>query len=401
MPVYSFYAKESGGKTVKGEIDAVSVVEARVKLRAQRLTPTKVEPKGSGKKGFSIGGGGVSQKDLQIFTRQFSTLITSGIAIVQALQMLESTIPSLPLREAVAQIRKEVETGKRFAEALKAHPKIFDSLYVNLVRAGEESGTLDSLLNRLSVYIEKSARITGKVKSAMFYPVAVLVISMLVVVGILVFVIPKFEDMFKSSGQELPGLTQMVVNASHFLFDYWYMVIGVAVGSVWGLLAFYKSPQGKKFFAVLFLRLPLIGTLIRKNGVARFTRTLATMLQSGIGIIESLDIAGSTIGNWVMESTVEKAKKVVLEGKSMTVAFAKDPNYPEMVVQMIAVGEQTGAMDSMLGKVADFYEEEVEQTVGAITSLIEPAMMVILGGIIAVLVVAMYLPIFNMAGGVK
>lgn len=402
MAKFNFQAKGMGGKTVKGEIDAVSIVEARVKLRSQRLIPVKVtentkikgpkEPKG---------GGTVDPKELQIFTRQFSTLINSGIPIVQSLAILNGAVQSLNLKAALTKIRADVETGTRLGDALKPFPKIFDNLYVNLVKAGEESGALDGILNRLAVYIEKSVKIRSKVKGAMFYPIAILCVSFLVITGILLFVIPKFEEMFKASNQKLPALTEMVVAASHFVGSYWYLVFGGAFALGFGAKAYYESPNGKKQCDKVFIRLPFLGDIIQKAAIARFTRTLSTMLSSGVSMIDALDIAGKTIGNSVMEGTVFQAIAVVQEGKSMTVAFSKDPFYPDMVVQMIGVGEQTGALDTMLGKIADFYEEEVDYAVTAMTSILEPLMMVFLGGIIAVLVVAMYLPIFNLAGSVS
>jgi type IV pilus assembly protein PilC len=402
MATFSYSARGPGGKTLRGDIEATSIVEARVKLRAQKMVPVKIAPKGAGLDlKFSFGGGSVPGKDLQIFTRQFATLINSGIPIVQSLAVLSQAAQNKNLKEAVNRIRSEVEQGRRLADSMLLYPKIFDNLYINLVKAGEEGGVLDTVLNRLAVYIEKSNKIIAKVKGAMFYPVAVMIVAGIVVSGLLVFVIPKFESIFKSSGQELPGLTQMVINLSHAFVRNWYFFIVGIGGSVFGIIKYYGSPSGKDFFDAFLIRTPLLGTIIQKNAVARFSRTLSTMLSSGVGVLDALDIAGRTVGNSIMEKTIIKARLMVQEGKSMIVAFHKDRYFPDMVVQMIGVGEQTGALDVMLGKVADFYEDEVEYAVGAMTSMMEPLMMVFLGGIIAVLVVAMYLPIFNLAGGVK
>lgn len=400
MAAFSYQAKSLGGKVVKGDIEATSIVEARVKLRSQQLIPLKIAAKGSAAKGTKSFGGSVSAKDLQIFTRQFSTLINSGIPIVQSLQILGNGTTNPAFRDCILKIKTEVETGKRLGDAMSAHPKVFDTLYVNLIRAGEEVGVLDTILNRLAVYIEKSVRIKNKVKGAMFYPVSVLCISMLVIAGILAFVIPKFESMFKSMNQELPALTKMVIALSHKIQDIWYLIL-IGMGTVIFLIVkFYQTPDGRRFLDELIIKMPLFGNIIKKSAVARFSRTLSTMLASGVGVLEALDIAGKTVGNSVIEDTIQAARIVVQEGKSMVSAFAKNKYLPDMVIQMIGVGEQTGALDAMLGKVADFYEEEVDVAVGSLTSLIEPLLMVGLGGIIAVLVIAMYLPVFQMAGGI-
>ncbi|MBX9766884.1 MAG: type II secretion system F family protein [Bdellovibrionales bacterium] len=404
MATFKYQAKALGGRVVSGEIEAADVTEARVRLRSQRLMPTKVEVKQDRKtaganKGFKFGGG-VPAKELQIVTRQFATLINSGIPIVQSLQILSQGRHSPNLQEALESIKNDVESGKRLAEAMAQFPKIFDTLYTSLVRAGEEGGVLDTILNRLAIYIEKANKIISKVKSAMFYPIGVLAVSFIVITGILTFVIPKFEAMFSNSGQKLPALTQIVIDFSHWFKDNFYLPIGGIIIFVVGIKKYYESPNGREVLDAILIRIPLLGDVIQKAAIARFSRTLSTMLSSGVSIMDSLDIAGQTIGNSVMEKTVRLSKAYVQEGKSMVVAFSKDKYFPDMVVQMIGVGEQTGALDNMLGKIADFYEEEVDYSVGALTSMIEPIMMVFLGGIIAVLVIAMYLPVFNLAGGV-
>ena len=404
MPLFSFQAKALGGKVVKGEIDAATDVEARVKLRAQQLIPLKVAQKGQkatgpgGKKvSFFTMAPRVKPKELHIFTRQFSTLINSGIPVVQSLEILAGSASSPALENALGKIRTDVESGKRLADAVGVHATIFDRLYVNLVRAGEEGGVLDTILNRLATYIEKSVKIRNKVSGALFYPAAILFVAMLVIVGILVFVIPKFEQLFASSGQELPWLTRNVVALSHFLLDNWYMVIGGVVFACWGTMRWYRSDGGRQQFDSWIIGTPIFGTLIQKSAIAKFSRTLSTMLSCGVGIIDSLDIAAKVAGNVVIERSLLAAKQSISEGKSIITPLGANKYIPDMVVQMIGVGEQTGALDVMLGKIADFYEDEVDYAVTALTSILEPLMMVFLGGVIAILVVSMYLPIFSLA----
>lgn len=404
MPIYAYEAKSPAGQVVRGEVEAGTLVEVRVKLRAMKLLPVKVKEKGvrlkMGNAKFSLFQPSVKSKDLQIFTRQFATLINSGIPIVQSLQILAGTTKSPLLKSSLEKVRSDVESGRRLADSMGQFPHVFDRLYINLVRAGEEGGVLDTILNRLASYIERSVKIVGKVKGAMWYPAAIMAVAALVISAIMIFVIPKFESMFATTNQELPLLTQWVVATSHAFGKYWYMIIGSAFGTIYVGVQYYKSDKGRIVCDRLFILLPLFGPLIQKSAIARFSRTLSTMLSSGVGVLEALEISGKTVGNAVMEATIINAKTVVQEGKSMVLAFSKDRNFPDMVVQMIGVGEQTGALDIMLAKIADFYEDEVETTVTALTSLLEPLMMVFLGGIIAIIVVAMYLPIFNLAGGI-
>ena len=402
MPKYVFEAKGPNGKGFRGEIEAGSENEARVKLRAQRLMPTKiVATAGQVKKagGGGFGAGKVSSKDLQIFTRQLSTLLSSGVPIMQSMETLADGSRSPGLTFALKDIADQVSKGKRFGEALAGHPKIFDRFYVNMVIAGEESGNLDQILNRLAVYIEKSVKIQGKIKGAMAYPAAIIAIAFLVVTGLLVFVIPKFKDLFTSSGQELPALTKLVVAMSEFVQAQWYVLIGGIFAIFYSFNTYRKTEAGKQALDAILIDVPFMGDLMKKGAVARFTRTLSTLLGSGVGIMEALDIASKVVGNYVIERAILRAKDAITEGKSLTVPLGKEKYIPHMVTQMIGVGEQTGALDVMLGKVADFYEDEVDVAVGALTSVLEPMMMVVLGGIVAFFVIAMYLPIFNMASG--
>ncbi len=399
MAKFKFQAKGTNGKEFSGEIEAQNENDARVKLRAQRMMPLKVvayTPKAKRPRG----GGGVSSKELQIFTRQLATLLSSGVPVLQAMETLSNGSKSPGLKFALTQIADDVSQGKRLGDAIGAHPKVFDRFYTNMVLAGEESGNIDQILNRLAIYIEKSVKIQGKVKGALAYPVGILSVAMLVVAGLLVFVIPKFKTMFEGSGSELPAMTKLVVVMSEAFISYWYLIIGGVVATIYGMIQYYKSESGRQVIDAVLIELPLTGDLMVKSGIARFTRTLSTLLGSGVGIIEALEISSRTVGNHVLERAIMRAKDAITEGKSLTVPLAKEKHIPHMVTQMIGVGEQTGALDTMLGKVADFYEDEVDVAVGSLTSMMEPIMMVVLGGIVGFFVIAMYLPIFNMASTV-
>lgn len=412
MANYAFQAKQLDGRIVRGELEAANESEARVKIRAQQMIPLKVvlgvagstptasltakKPSGV----FSIGGG-VKSKELQIFTRQFATLINAGIPVVQGLEMLEKGVSNLNFRTVIAKIRTDISQGKKLADALAEHPKVFDRLYVNLVKAGEEGGVLDTVLNRLAVYIEKAVKIKGKVMGAMYYPAGVLAVAGLVLFAILHFVIPKFEELFKSSGQELPLPTVIVIEMSHFMQSYWYIPLITMVVGFFAFKSYYATPDGKRTIDYLLLSSPIFGSMLQKSAIARFSRTLSTLLSCGVGILDALEISARVAGNAIMEATLLNAKKTIAEGKSIVHPLSKDKYIPDMVVQMIGVGEQTGAMDTMLAKIADFYEEEVDTAVAGLMSLIEPIMMVFLGGMIGGVVIAMYLPIFNLASGVK
>lgn len=401
MAVFLFQAKVPGGKVVRGEVEAASEVEARVKIRAQQMIPVKIMPKAGAGKAKKTSIGKIKPKDLQIFTRQFATMINSGIPISQALQILAESSTSPALKQVLDGVKNDLNQGKRLAEAMASFPGAFDRLYVNLVKAGEEGGVLDTILERLAEYIEKAAKIKGQIKSALTYPAAIVVISGLVIGVILGYVIPQFMELFASTGQELPELTQMVVDWSDFLREKWYVVLGVLAGSITAFKVWHATPAGKDTMDKIMIRVPVLGALIQKGEIARFSRTMSTLIASGVPLLEGLEICANTIQNNVISDSVREAKAVVSEGKTIVTPLAKNPFIPDMVVQMIGVGEQTGAMDTMLEKIADFYEDEVDEAVSALTSVLEPMMMVVLGGIIAFLVIAMYLPIFQMAGGVS
>lgn len=404
MARYAYTAKNMAGQTLHGELDAANENEARVRLRAQQLIPLRLGLSGrSGSKGPArkTSGGGlfapkVKTKDLQIFTRQFSTLINAGIPVVDALKILSEGLRPGLLRDAAAKVKTSIENGKRLADSMAGTSGVFDRLYVNMIQAGEEAGILDSILNRLAIYMEKSEKIKGQVKGAMIYPAVILVVAGLVISGILVFIIPKFNEFYSSAGKAPPALTQMVVSLSNLLVHKWYLFIGGVIAIPYGISYYMDTPEGKENFDRYVLKVPVVGEVALKSAIARLSRTLSTLLSSGVGLIDAIEIAARTSGNGVIEGILIKSKESVTQGRSFSAPLAKEKVIPEMVVQMIAIGEQSGTMDVMLGKIADFYEDEVETAVKAMTSLIEPLMMVFLGGIIAILVVAMYLPIFSM-----
>jgi type IV pilus assembly protein PilC len=402
VPRFQFEARDTRGRVFKGELDAPSENEARVRLRAQKLMPMKVvqaqQKIATIKK---VGGKSIPLKELQVFTRQLSTLLGSGIPILQSLEVLSQSQRSPGLTVALKSMVNDINQGRRFGEAMAEHPLVFDRFYVNMVKAGEESGNIDQILNRLAVYIEKAAKVKGQIKGAMIYPIAILTVAFIVVAGLMVFVIPKFEAVFASSGQELPALTKLVVGLSKIFMSYWWAIIGGIALGIFMLINYYRTDEGKKTIDTILIDVPYVGDLIQKSSVARFTRTLSTLLSSGVAIMEALEIASRVTGNIVIETALIRAREAISEGKSLTVPLMKEKYIPQMVTQMIGVGEQTGAIDQMLNKVADFYEDEVDVAVAALTSVMEPLMMVVLGGIIAFIVVAMYLPIFNMAGSVQ
>jgi len=404
MPKFQYQARNMSGQITSGEMDAANQQEAIVRLRAQQLIPVRVavgnKPASStAQTGFFAPK--VKGKDLQVFTRQFATLINAGIPVVDSLKILAEGLRPGLLKDASMQVKVSIESGKRLGESMGYAPNVFDNLYVNMIKAGEEAGILDGILNRLAIYMEKSEKIKSQVKGALTYPAVILVVALCVITGILVYVIPKFTQMFTAAGKEPPALTQMVVNLSHSIIERWYVYIFFFVGIPVAISQYIKTPEGKKIFDQIMLESPVIGDVVRKSSIARLTRTLSTLLSSGVGLIEAIDIAAKTSGNYVIEQALMRCKESVTQGKSFSSPLGKEKAFPAMVVQMISIGEQSGTMDTMLGKIADFYEDEVEEAVKTMTSLIEPLMMVVLGGIIAVLVIAMYLPVFTMADTIK
>jgi type IV pilus assembly protein PilC len=340
----------------------------------------------------------VTEKDIVVMTRQFATMIDAGLPLVQCLEILFSQQENKTFKRILKNIKEDVEEGSTFADALKQHPEVFDDLFVNLVAAGEIGGILDIILNRLAAYIEKAAKLKKKVKGAMTYPIVVMVIAVLVVGVILIFVIPVFQSMFADFGKALPVPTQIVVAMSNFIQSYiLYIIVGVVL-LVFAFRRFYKTEKGRALVDRLILKVPVFGMLLRKVAVAKFTRTLGTMISSGVPILDSLDIVAATAGNMTIEDAIRETRQSISEGRTIAEPLADSEVFPSMVVQMISVGEATGALDTMLGKIADFYDDEVDAAVDALTAMLEPFMMVFLGGTIGGLVVSMYLPIFQMAG---
>lgn len=401
MAKYIYQAKNSSGQTLQGEIEALNPQEAMVRLRAQQLFPTKImmapRAKSAGGAKITIFSERVKGKDLQVFTRQFATLINAGIPVVDSLKILSEGLRPGLLKDASAKVRNSIESGRRLAESMNQVPTVFDRLYVNMIQAGEEAGILDGILQRLAGYMEKSEKLKGQVKGALVYPIVIMIFAAIVIMGILIFIIPKFQEFYSSAGKEPPWLTNMVVNMSHSLIADWYVYLGLVIGIPVLASQYFRTPAGKEQLDRTLLTMPVVGEVVQKSSIARLTRTLSTLLSSGVGLIEAIEIAAKTAGNSVIEQALMRCKESVVSGRAFAIPLAREKAFPDMVVQMIAIGEQSGTLDVMLGKIADFYEDEVETSVKAMTSLIEPLLMVVLGGIIAVLVIAMYLPIFNMA----
>ncbi len=401
MAKFQWEATTRSGERKKGVIDAETseVVEAR--LRGDGLTVTKVKKQA---KEFQIViGSGVAPKDLQIFTRQLATMIDAGLPLVQCLDILASQTPNKIFAGILGAVKSNVEQGATFSDSLRRHPKVFDDLYVNLCAAGEVGGILDTILNRLAIYIEKAVKLRGQIKSALFYPVGILIVAIGVISVMLLKVIPVFEAMYHDmgGGAKLPGPTRFVIMLSNGFAHRWYVFIGSIVALLVGTSMLRRTDRGKEIFDRMLLRLPLMGSVLRKIVVARFTRTLGTLLSSGVPILDALDICSRTSGNKVVEFALRRAREKISEGHDMAGPLAESRVFPSMVVQMIGVGEQTGAMDQMLQKIADFYEEEVDAAVRGMTSLIEPFMMAFLGIVCGGLIIAMYLPIFNLASNIS
>jgi type IV pilus assembly protein PilC len=347
-----------------------------------------------------FGRGKVDMKDLVVFTRQFATMIDSGLPLVQCLDILAGQQENKTFKDILFKVKESVEGGSTFADSLAKHPKAFDELFVNMVAAGEVGGILDTILNRLAAYIEKAMKLKKKVKGAMVYPATIMSIAVIVVGVILIFVIPTFAKMFADFGGDLPGPTKFVIALSNICKNYFFVFIILAVAARFAFVKYYATPKGRKMVDDLLLKAPIVGPLIRKVAVAKFTRTLGTMISSGVPIMDGLEIVAKTAGNKVVEEAVYKVRQAISEGKTMAEPLAACGVFPPMVVQMISVGEATGAMDTMLNKIADFYDDEVDDAVGALTSMMEPLLMVFLGTAVGGLVIAMYLPIFKIAGTV-
>ncbi len=402
MPVYQWIGKNRSNKVQKGEMEAQSEEAVRASLMRQKITPSRIKQKPKDLfENVRFLQPKVKESDIILFARQFSTMIDAGLPIIQCLDILHSQQKNATFKKMLKQIKESVEGGATLAEALKKFPKHFDDLFVNMISAGEAGGILDAILRRLAAYMEKAARLKSKVKGAMTYPLVTLAIAVLVLAVILIFVIPVFEEMFADFGSELPAPTQLVVAMSDLVKSKILYLIGALVLFVIAFKKYYATEKGQDTIDALVLKLPVFGMLLRKVAVAKFTRTMGTMLSSGVAILEALDIVAKTAGNRSIEKAIYSVRSGIAEGRTMADPLNESGVFPPMVCQMISVGESTGALDAMLEKIADFYDEEVDQAVENMTALIEPVMLVFLGVTIGGLVVAMYLPIFKMAGAIS
>jgi len=401
MAIFRWQGVGPRGETVQGEMEATTREAVMMRLRSQRIRPLpdRIREKGTGlSREIKIPGFGekAKQKDVMIFTRQLATMIDAGLPIVQGLDVLAQQAENKTFAKIIKQVKQDVENGETYAESLKKHPKVFDNLYTSMVAAGEIGGILDTILNRLANYMEKAVKLKAKIKGAMIYPACIVTVAIAVTAILLIYVIPVFADMFSSFGKALPLPTQIAINLSYVTIAFLHYIIAVAISLAFGLRMSYRTEKGRFAIDSILLKLPIFGALIRKTAVARFTRTLSTLLSSGVPVLDALLITAQTAGNKVVEKAVLDARQSINEGKTLTTPLAASQVFPPMVCQMINVGETTGALDSMLVKIADFYDEEVDNAVANLTALMEPIIIVFLGVVIGGLVVAMYLPIFQL-----
>jgi type IV pilus assembly protein PilC len=400
MPIYKWEGKTAKGVIKKGEMEGPNEAAIRIHLRQQNIVPTKLSSKGKEIR-FSLPfRKKVKQRAVAIFTRQLATMIDAGLPLVQSLEILSAQQEDKVFKNIIREIREDVEGGSTFAGSLKKHPVTFNELYTNLVVAGEEGGILDTILTRLANYIEKSEALKKKVKSALIYPATIVGVAVIVVAILMIFVIPVFENLFKSSGQTLPLPTLVVVTLSKLIKKYVVIFIPAMILLFFLLRKYYQTQNGKAVVDRLLLKLPVFGSLLKKIAVARFSRTLGTLVSSGVPILDGLSIVSRTSGNKTIEAAILSARSSIREGETIAEPLSRSGIFPPMVIQMIAVGESTGALDSMLSKIAEFYEEEVDIAVSNLTSLLEPFLMVFLGVVIGGVVISMYLPIFSMASAV-
>jgi type IV pilus assembly protein PilC len=394
MPAYAWKGKNRLGDIQEGVIVAETKDGAASTLKRNGIQVMTIKPQSAaGTKNL----GGVKAKELAIFTRQFSVMIDAGLPLVQCLEILGAQQSDKGFQKIIAAVRTDVEQGATLQTALSKHPKAFNDLYVNMVGAGEAGGILDLILQRLSGYIEKSVKLTGKVKGAMTYPITVIIIAVTVVGIIMVKVIPVFSQMYEGMGSSLPFPTQVCIMLSNAIINYFFLIVIFVALIVFGIKQYYKTPSGHLILDTLILRIPIIGDMLRKVAVARFCRTLGTLTSSGVPILEGMDITARTAGNMVIQNAILKAREAVEQGRNIAGPLAETKVFPPMVIQMVGVGEATGALDAMLSKVADFYEDEVDNAVAAMTAMMEPMIIAVLGGVIGFIVVAMYMPIFNLA----
>ena len=392
---FSWEGKDKGGKVVRGEIRAVSESAVNAQLRRQGIMVQKV------KRQKKKSGGSVGSKDIALFTRQLATMMKAGVPLLQSFDIVSKGATNPAVGRLLLDIKTDVETGSSLGSAFRKYPRYFDALFCNLVAAGEAAGILDSLLDRLATYKEKILAIKGKIKSALFYPIAVIVVALVVTAVIMIFVIPVFKDLFKSFGADLPGPTLVVMNISDFLVGNWYIIFPILIGGVWFFFFMWKrSVTMQRFMDRLALRVPIFGEVIRKASIARWCRTLSTMFAAWVPLVESLDSVAGAAGNYVYYEATKKVQNEVSTGTGLTIAMTNAGVFPSMVLQMVAIGEESGSLDAMLSKVADFFEQEVDEAVDSLSSLMEPMIMVVLGGLIGGIVIAMYLPIFKMGQAV-
>ncbi len=398
MPEFEWSGKNRAGVIQKGEIEAASVQAVKVHLSRIRVTPIKIRKKSKDLlANISFLQQKVTEKDIILFTRQFSTMIDAGIPIVQGLDILIIQQENKTFKKILQEIKDSVESGATLADSFKRFPKLFDDIFINMISAGETGGVLDTIFRRLSAYLEKTAKLKSKVKGAMTYPLVTMIVALLVLAVILIFVIPVFQQMFSDFGRELPLPTRIVIALSELFKNNIHYILGVMLVLILALRKFYKNPKGRIIVDTLLLRLPVVGMLIRKIAIAKFSRTMGTLLACGVAILDALDISLKTAGNKIIEKALTAVRTSIMEGHTIAGPLSESQVFPPMVSQMISVGETTGALDNMLAKVADFYDEEVDQAVENLTSLIEPVMIVFWGVLIGGLVIAMYLPVFEMA----
>jgi type IV pilus assembly protein PilC len=399
--LWSYEARNKSGEIKKGEMEAGDAEAVESRLRQLGFQPVKVRKKSLAINIKLPGIGGVGQKDLVVFTRTFATMIDAGLPLVQCLDILATQSDNAAMRNTLLAVKNRVESGSTFADALRDHPRVFDELFTQLVAAGEIGGILDTILNRLAAYIEKNEKLKRKVRGAMVYPVIVLLAGVAVTAVLLLKVVPVFEKMFRDVGGTLPGPTQFVIDMSNWARTYAPVVVAGLVGLVVGFRIFVASPKGRLLWDRFLLKTPVFGNIIRKVAVARFTRTLGTMVSSGVPILDALDVVAKTAGNKVIENGIQFVRAKISEGKTIAAPLLETGVFPPMVVQMIGVGEATGAMDQMLNKIADFYDDEADTAISALTSMIEPVIMIFLGIVVGGFLIAMYLPIFSLAGNIK
>lgn len=397
MAIFLYRVKTRGGRTIKGEMDAPSADIVEAALRRKGYQDIRIKPKPKDLLEGTFLEGGVKDRDMVVFSRQFATMINAGVPILQSLQILSEQTENPTLRRRLYTIRADIEGGSSLFDALKKFPDIFDSLYTNMVNAGEAGGILDQVLQRLADYIEKAAKLKAKIKGAMIYPAVVVTVAIIVIAVILIFVIPTFKTMFESMGSSLPAPTVFVINLSNFVVNNFLLLLGGAVAAFVAFKMFYRWEKGQILVDRWVLFLPVFGPLLRKAAVAKFSRTLSTMVASGVPILSALDIVSKTSGNKTVELGVLEARKSIAEGQTLAEPLEETGVFPPMVIHMISIGEATGALDTMLGKIADFYDDEVDVAVESLTSLIEPVMIVFLGVVVGGLVISMYLPIFSIA----